>query len=165
MMEEKSWTPMKALGKANRTIDDLMVPKFQADLSEDPHFEFSNLLNADSRALEQFLILYGGYKAYLEATVADVEAARDALKAAFDNGYQTAGHKIAEDREDEGRKKLTKDEVKGAILKAYPSLRELNREIIEQEIMYTKMAGLLSAYTSAYNTVSRIVTLRTNGNG
>ena len=31
--------------------------------------------------------------------------------------------------------------------------------------MYTKMAGLLSAYTSAYNTVSRIVTLRTNGNG
>ena len=93
------------------------------------------------------------------------KAARDALKAAFDNGYQTAGHKIAEDREDEGRKKLTKDEVKGAILKAYPSLRELNREIIEQEIMYTKMAGLLSAYTSAYNTVSRIVTLRTNGNG
>ena len=165
MMEEKSWTPMKALGKANTTIDDLMVPKFKADLSEDPHLEFSNLMNADSRALEQFLILYGGYKAYLEATVADVEAARDALKAAFDNGYQTAGHKIAEDREDEGRKKLTKDEVKGAILKAYPSLRELNREIIEQEIMYTKMAGLLSAYTSAYNTVSRIVTLRTNGNG
>ena len=163
MEEEKAWTPMKALGRANRAIDELMVPKFTADLSEDPHLEFSNLMNADSRALEQFLILYGGYKAYLEAAVADVEAVRDALKAAFDNGYQTAGHKIAEDREGEGRKKLTRDEVKGATLKTYPSLRELNREIIEQEVIYTKMYGLLSAYTSAYNTVSRIVTLRTNG--
>ena len=163
MTEEKGWTPMKALGRANRAIEELMVPTFKADLSEDPHLEFSNLMNADSRALEQFLILYGGYKAYLESSVADVEAARDALKAAFDNGYQTAGHKIAEDREEEGRKKLTRDEVKGAILKAYPSLRELNRVLIEQEAVYTKMAGLLSAYTSAYNTVSRIVTLRTNG--
>jgi len=156
---------MKALGRANKTIEELMVPTFKVDLSEDPYLEFSNLMNADARALEQFLILYGGYKAYLEATVADVEAVRDALKAAFDNGYQTAGHKIAEDREQEGRKKLTKDEVRGAILKAYPSLREYNRELIEQEAIYTKMSGLLSAYTSAYNTVSRIVTLRTNGNG
>jgi len=156
---------MKALGKANQTIDGLMVPTFKADLTEDPELEFANLMNADSRKLEQFMVLYGGYKAYLEVTIADVEASRDALKAAFDNGYQIAGHKIAEDREEQGRKKLTRDEVKGAILKEYDALRALNRELIEQEALYTKMSGLLNAYTSAYNTVSRIVTLRTSTSG
>ena len=67
---------------------------------------------------------------------------------------------MAEDRESEGRKKLTRDEVRGAALTNYPQLRELSREIIEQEATYVKMSGILSAYTSAYHTVSRIVALR-----
>jgi hypothetical protein len=67
-----------------------------------------------------------------------------------------------EDREFEGKKKLTRDEVRGAALSQYNQLRELSREIIEQEAEYTKINGLLSAYTSAYHTVSRIVALRTS---
>jgi len=160
-MTEK-WSPMKALGRADRVLEDLMVPAFRTDLSENPHLEFANLMNADSRALEEFLVLYGGYKAYLEARVADVEACKNALKAAFDEGYATAGYKMMEDREFEGKKKLTRDEVRGAALSQYNQLRELSREIIEQEAEHTKMNGLLSAYTSAYHTVSRIVALRTS---
>ena len=156
----QKWTPMKALGKVNKSIEELMVPAFQADLSEHPTLEFSNLMNADPRKLEEFLVLYGGYKAYLESSVADIEAAKNALKAAFDEGYATAGYKMAEDREAEGKKKLTRDEVRGAALANYPQLRELSREIIEQEATYVKMSGVLSAYTSAYHTVSRIVALR-----
>ena len=76
-MVEK-WTPMKALGKANRVIDELMVPPFKTDLSEQPNLEFSNLMNADAKTLEEFLTLYGGYKAYLESRVADIEAAKNA---------------------------------------------------------------------------------------
>ena len=158
-MVEK-WTPMKALGKANRAIDELMVPPFKTDLSEQPNLEFANLMNADSKTLEEFLTLYGGYKAYLESRVADIEATKNALKAAFDEGYATAGYKMAEDRESEGKKKLTRDEVRGAALANYPQLRELSREIIEYEATYVKMSGVLSAYTSAYHTVSRIVALR-----
>ena len=59
----QKWTPMKALGKANKSIEELMVPTFQADLSEHPLLEFSNLMNADPRKLEEFQVLYGGYKA------------------------------------------------------------------------------------------------------
>ena len=158
-MTEK-WTPMKALRKADKALEALMVPPFTADLSEHPALEFSNLMNADAKTLEEFLTLYGGYKAYLESRVADIEAAKNALKAAFDEGYATAGYKIVEEREAEGKKKLTRDEVRGAALANYPQLRELSREIIEQEATYVKMAGVLSAYTSAYHTVSRIVALR-----
>ena len=59
-MVEK-WTPMKALGKATRVIDELMVPPFKTDLSEQPNLDFANLMNADAKTLEEFLTLYGGY--------------------------------------------------------------------------------------------------------
>lgn len=158
----QKWTPMKALGKADRSVEDLMVPAFQTDLRENPNLEFSNLMNADARTLEEFLVLYGGYKAYLESQLADVDAAKSALKAAFDEGFATAVYKISEDREMEGKKKFTRDEIRGAATSQYLELKELSRELIEQEAIYTKFNGLLSAYTSAYHTVSRIVALRTS---
>jgi len=159
-MTEK-WTPMKALRKADKALEDLIVPSFTADLSEHTTLEFSNLMNANARTLEEFLVLYGGYKAYLESRLADVDSVKSATKAAFDEGYATAIYRITEDRETEGRKKLTREEIRGAALSAYPQLREFSREIIEQEAEYTKLSGLLNAYTSAYHTVSRIVSLRT----
>jgi len=159
-MTEK-WTPMKALRKADKALEALMVPPFTADLSEHPALEFSNLMNANSRTLEEFLVLYGGYKAFLESKLADIDAAKSAIKAAFDEGYATAVYRITEDREGEGKKKLTREEIRGAALSTYPQLREFSREIIEQEAEYNKLKGLLDAYTSAYHTVSRIVSLRT----
>ena len=45
----------------------------------------------------------------------------------------------------------------------YEQLKELRREVIEQEIVHTRVAGLLSAYKAAYDAVSRVVTLRTYG--
>ncbi len=160
-MTEK-WSPMKALGKVNKSVAELMIPPFQADLSEHPTLEFSNLMNADPRALEEFLVLYGGYKAYLESQLADIDSAKSALKAAFEEGFATAVYKISEDREAEGKKKFTRDEIRGAATSLYPQLRELSREIIEQEALHTKISGLLNAYSSAYHTVSRIISLRTS---
>ena len=166
MIEEKDtkWTPIKALGKAQRHIDGLMVPALGKDVIKEYGLEFSNLMNEDNRKLEEFLTAYGGYKAYLEMQVSEVSSKKNALEAAFDEGYATAIFKLAEERESEGKKKLTREEVRGAAMSTYAQLRELKREIIEQDAVYTRVTGLLSAYKAAYDAVSRIVTLRTYGN-
>ena len=39
----------------------------------------------------------------------------------------------------------------------------MRKEIIEQEAIHTKVAGLLNAYKAAYDAVSRVVTLRSLG--
>jgi len=165
-MEERDtkWTPIKALGKAQRHIEDLMVPSLGKDVIKEYGLEFSNLMNEDNRKLEEFLTAYGGYKAYLETQVAEVSSKKNALEAAFDEGYATAIFKLAEEREAEGKKKLTREEVRGAAMSTYAQLRELKREIIEQDAIHTRVVGLLSAYKAAYDAVSRIVTLRTYGN-
>ena len=161
-MEQKDtkWSPIKALGKAQRYVDDLMIPQLEKDIIKEYSLEFSNLMNEDNRKLEEYLTAYGGYKAYLETQVAETSSKKNALEAAFDEGYATAIFKLAEEREIEGKKKLTREEVRGAAMSTYEQLRELKREIIEQEAVETRITGLLNTYTTAYNTVSRVVTIR-----
>ena len=165
-MEKRNtqWTPFKAISKADEFLDDLMVPAIGKEVTKEYGLDFSNLMNAESRQLEEFLTMFGGYKAYLETQLADISAKKNAVEAAFDEGYATAIFRLAEEREEEGKKKLTREEVRGAAMSKYDQLKELRREVIEQEIVHTRVAGLLSAYKAAYDAVSRVVTLRTYGN-
>ena len=80
------WSPIKALAQIDVLIDELGVPKFNFDLESVPILEFSDLMNSDNSEIEKFLVLYGGYKAYLESQLADCDAKRSALEAAFDEG-------------------------------------------------------------------------------
>ena len=97
----------KVLGKAEEYLADLVVPRFTMNLDAEPSLDFANLMDADRRALEEFLSVYGGYKAYLECQVADVEAKKTALESYFDEGYAKASYRVNSGREDEGKKKLT----------------------------------------------------------
>ena len=161
--ETTKWTPIKALGRAQRYVEDLMVPQLGKDITKEYNLDFSNLMNENNRKLEEYLTAYGGYKAYLESQVAETSSKKNALEAAFDEGYATAIFKLSDERETEGKKKLTREEIRGAAMATYEQLRELKREIIEQDAVHTRVSGLLSAYKAAYDAVSRIVTLRTYG--
>jgi len=160
---ETKWTPMKALGKAQKGIDSLGLPIFNVDLSERLDLEFSKVMNSDNKELEAFLTMYGGYKGYLETKVSDIEATVGALDAAFTEGYNTALFKIVNEYDEKAKRKPTKEELRGEIFSKFESLRELKRDLIEQQALLKKTDGLLNTYTTAYNTVSRIVALRTYG--
>ena len=51
-------------------------------------------------------------------------------------------YRLAEEREEEGKKKFTRDELRGAVLDKYEALKELRRDIIEQETIHRKVTGL-----------------------
>jgi len=160
---DTKWSPFYALKQADAVIDDLGIPTFNFSLESAPKLDFANLMNADNKEIESFLVLYGGYKAYLESQLADCDAKRSALDAAFDEGLATAMYKLNTEREISGKRKPTKDEVRGEALDKYPQLRELRRESIEQNSLYKKLAGLFNTYKAAYDAVSRVVALRTYG--
>ena len=107
--------------------------------------------------------MYGGYKAYMETKVSDVEATVGAYDAAFNEGYNTALYKVVKEYELEGLKKPTREELRGEILTRFDSLKEQKQELIDQKAILQRMMGLLNTYTTAYNTVSRVVALRTYG--
>ena len=161
---ETKWTPMKALGRAQKEIEALGLPNFKVDLTERVDLEFSKLTNYDNKELEDFLTMYGGYKGYLETKVSDIEATVGALDAAFNEGYNTALFKVTHEYDEQGKKKPTREELRGEIISKFDSLRELKQDLIGQTALLKKMSGLLNTYTTAYNTVSRVVALRTYGN-
>ena len=66
-MEE--WTPMKALGKAQRELDALGLPPLSVDLKDNEALEFSKLNTYDNKMLADLLAMYGGFKAYLETKI------------------------------------------------------------------------------------------------
>ena len=144
----------RVLAKADDYLADLLVPRFKVDLDAEPSLEFANLMDADRKALEEFLSVYGGYKAYLESQVADEEAKNTALESYFDEGYAKASFRVNNDREEDGKKKLTREEVRGAVLDGFEELWELRQAVIEQEAIYIKVKGWLTAYSSAFNAVS-----------
>tara|TARA_R110000824_G_scaffold10853_4_gene47474 strand:- start:572 stop:1072 length:501 start_codon:yes stop_codon:yes gene_type:complete len=163
-MQERDtkWTTMKALGRAQKELEALGLPSFKKqDARED--LDFSNLSQYDNKELEDFLTMYGGYKAYMETKVSDVEATVGAYDAAFNEGYNTALYKVVKEYESEGLKKPTREELRGEILTKYNYLREQKQELINQQAILKRMSGLLNTYTTAYNTVSRVVALRTYG--
>ena len=160
---ETKWSPMKALGRAQKEVENLGLPNFKVDLDEREDLDFSKLMNYDNKQLEDFLVLYGGYKGYLETKVSAIEATVGAFEAAFTEGYNTALFKVTSEYNELEKKKPTREELRGEVLIRHSSLKDLKRELIEQQALLKKTQGLLNTYTTAYNTVSRVVALRTYG--
>jgi hypothetical protein len=163
METNDKWTPIKALGRARNSISELMIPELAIDKSERPDLIFSDVYNVGNPKLEEYLVMYSGYKAYLETEISRRESERNALEAAFEEGYSKAMYTLYQEREIEGKKKPVKDEIRGEIFSKYPGLENRRKEIIEKEIAVRELSGLLNTYTTAYNTISRIVALRTYG--
>ena len=134
MAEVQRWSPLTALANAETFITELSIPAIGKEVTKDYSVDFTNLMNATNSQLEEFLTMFGGYKAYLENQLADVTATKTALEAAFNERYSTAIYKLADEREEEGKKKLTREEVRGAAFERYPNLTELRKEIIGKNI-------------------------------
>ena len=97
----------------------------------------------------------------METKLADIESVVGALEAAFNEGYNTALHQVAKEYEESGTKKPTREELRGEVMTRFDELREQKKDIIDQTVELKRFQGLLNTYTTAYQTVSRVVTLRT----
>ena len=150
MAEVQRWSPLTALTNAETFITELSIPAIGKEVTKDYSVDFTNLMNATNSQLEEFLTMFGGYKAYLENQLADVTATKTALEAAFNERYSTAIYKLADEREEEGKKKLTREEVRGAAFERYPNLTELRKEIIGQEAIHIKVELLMLAFYAAF---------------
>ena len=104
--------------------------------------------------------MYGGYRSFLEIELADSVATKTAYEASFNELFNIYIYKVADQREIDGKKKLTREEIRGAAMSESDKLRELRQHIMTQDAIVTRVTGLLAAYKACYDAVSRIVTLR-----
>ena len=160
--KEPKWTPMKALGRAQKSVDELGLPKFKG-LEPVKDMVFPDFATCDDAQLTASLNMFAAYKATQEIEVANIEASVGAHDAAFNEGYKMALYRTSSEYEETGRKKPTQDELRGEILTKFGSLREQKYDLIEQQATLEKAKGLLKAYETTWNTISRIMTIRSSG--
>ena len=152
----------KSISNVDNFISSLNLPRINIDLKEREDLDFSRLTHYDNKEVEDFLAIYGGYKAYLEIKTTQIESKVSILKASFEDLYSIQAHKVVSMHKS-GRKP-TKEEIRGQIMGENDELSDLSEEIIEFEAILKSEMGLLKAYDTFYSRVSRIVTLRTQAN-
>ena len=157
---EKRWSYQDAIAFAKQERKDHPVPWVEINQNADETLDFGDVNSASNKELEAYLAIYGGNKAILEQVVASHQMKLGAMQAQFEEGYNVA---FAQVMKDAVGKKPTRDEARGIIMNTNKGLAELFKKMTEMEAAKTYEEGRLRLYTQCWNTVSRIVALRTKG--
>ena len=161
-------TPIKTLGKISRYVDGLPIPRlsfeevFKSEEGEErPKLQVAKLVELNDEELETTLYHYGAGKAYLEAELSNIESKKALIEDIYNDAFATTSYEIVGKREKEGLKKLTREELKGAVLSVSAHLVELKEQLREGKARQILVEGELKSYSSLYNAISRVITLRT----
>ena len=159
---EKRWGYQNAIDFAKKERDSIPnVPwvEFQQDAADT--LDFADVIGATNKELEIYLSKYGGTKAILEQVVASHEMKLGAMQAQFDEEYNAAFARVMQEATG---KKPTRDEARGLIMSSNENLIALFKQKVELETAYRYEEGRLNTFSQCYNTLSRIVSLRTDKN-
>jgi len=152
------WSYQNAIDYAKQERKEHPIPWVKISQDADKDLDFADVITANNKELAMFMSVYGGNKAILEQVVATHEMKLGAMKAQFDEGYNVA---FAEVIQNAKGKKPTRDEARGIIMGSNKFLGELFKKITEMEAAKVYEEGRLRLYTQCWNTVSRVVSLRT----
>ena len=152
------WSYQNAIDYAKEERKQHPVPWVKISQNADEDLDFADVIAANNQELAVFMSVYGGYKAILEQVVATHEMKLGAMKAQFDEGYNVA---FAEVMQNATGKKPTRDEARGIIMGTNKFLGDLFKKITEMEAAKVYEEGRLRLYTQCWNTISRVVALRT----
>ena len=104
---EKKWSYKRALQLAEEVMKETGIPNITMDANADANLDFIDVIHASNKKLEEYLVIYGGFKGQLEQRVADIETKRAAIEAQVTENYNIAFAELLASHE--GRKP-TKDE-------------------------------------------------------
>lgn len=158
----KKFLPEDILQKVDIYIQEMNVPEIVMHNDRKPDIQFGDLNICTDKQLVEYLSIYGGYKAYLEAQLAYVESKRGVLTSGFEEGLAKMMWSLERGYEKEGKKKPNKESLHGEAVATNPTLRKIRQDLIETEALWTRVLGMRNSYRAAYEAVSRVVALRTN---
>ena len=163
MTTEKKWSINGSLKQTSDYIGSLGLPAFGAPPNRpDMMAKISELGDLSNDDLQRALTYFAACKAYVEVTLGNMESNYGVYKASYDASSASYSYSILTEREESGKKKLTKDEMAGAVNRNV-ALKTLSQDIILIEGKIRALKGSLESYTTAYSAASRNVSIRTIG--
>ena len=161
-------SPIRTLGSISKYVSSLPIPKLDFeevfnDLEEGeerPKLQVAKLVELNDEELQKTLYHYGAGKAYLEAELSNIESKKALIEDIYNDAFATTSYEIVGKREKEGLKKLTREELKGAVLSESEDLKKYKEQMREAIGRYLVIEGELKSYSSLYNAISRVISAR-----
>jgi len=152
----KRWDVSDIMNKVENAMDELGIPEIVMKLPK-KQIEVVDWSACSDQDLQEHLTQYGGWKAYLDAQMSYLEAKKLVLERGFEEGMFRAMASLS--AKIDGRKPA-KDILHGEAIAKFPRLRDTKIELVEAEALYVRLSGVRNAFKSAYDSVSRVVALR-----
>ena len=162
-------SPIRTLGSISKYVSNLPIHKLDftgvfdevKEGEERPKLQVAKLVELTDEELQTTLYHYGAGKAFLESELSDIESKTALVEDMFNDSFAITSYEIVGQREKEGLKKLTREELKGAALVTAEQLIKLKEQLREGKARQILVEGELKSYSSLYNAISRVITLRT----
>ena len=160
----KGFSPDKTIESVEQEVIEMQVPALEIDIDtiERPSLKLEDLNKCTNLELEEYLAMFGAYRAYLEAQLSLVEARRGILESSFEEGLNKMYYTLEQKYRSANGRKPVKESLRGEALASNPNLGNLRKELIQTDALYIRTLGLRNAYKIMWDTVSRVIALRTS---
>lgn len=154
------WTVEAGLDRVETYIESLNIPVLNIDVEKREDISFGQLASLSNKQLEEYLSASGAWTAYLEIKLAEIGAKKGAFKTAYEAGLARSLFETSLKYRESDKKKPTKEELVGQVLKENDKISQALKHLIELEATYDRLLGMRDAYKALFMTASRIISLR-----
>ena len=148
--------------KVENYVRGLNVPSLiiSSEIAAPSHIDLVDMHKSTNEQLEEYLSLFGGYRAYLDAQLSELESKRGTFESLFEEGLSKALYNLELEYRKSGEKKPIKEVLHGEALSKSDTLRRTRQDLIEVEAFCARITTLRDSFKVAFDTTSRIVSLR-----
>ncbi len=156
----KRFSVDRVLSDTEKYIKKMGVPNLHFTQDDLEDIDLGEIEQATNDQLEEYLAVFGGYRSYLESQLSMVEARRNTIEIGLEEGINRAVYTTGRGYKERGEKTPLKEALKGECFAESSLLRQTRADLIEIEAVCIRIRGMREAYKAAFETTSRIASLR-----
>ncbi len=156
------FSPNHVMRKVENYVKGLNMPSLiiGSEIAAPSQIDLVDMHKSTNQQLEEYLSIFGGYRAYLDAQLSELESKRGTLESIFEEGLSKALYNLELEYRKSGEKKPIKEVLHGKALSKNDTLRRTRQELIEIEAFCARITTLRDSFRTGFETVSRIASLR-----
>tara|TARA_Y100000310_G_scaffold341182_1_gene439531 strand:+ start:18219 stop:18710 length:492 start_codon:yes stop_codon:yes gene_type:complete len=146
----------------NDKVKALEIPVIMAVAKTGEITSTDNLNNCTTTQLGDKLAFFGAWKGFLESELSAAETRRDIVKSILENDLTRTIFEVAKNYRTEGSKVPNKEMLRAEAIATSELYQRNHSSLTKLEALCTRLVGYRNQYRAYYETVSRIIAIRTS---
>tara|TARA_R100000963_G_C4645825_1_gene110233 strand:+ start:887 stop:1345 length:459 start_codon:yes stop_codon:yes gene_type:complete len=142
------WNIQEMMDGVEKEFSSYILP----DFGFEEELVFDKLYRYSKEELQTLLVLYAQQKSYVEEIKSKCEASIKVQQGAYDEGYYVALYDICQEYQNNKLRKPPLEELRAEVIARNKPLRDINKNIVGEHVLLSRIIGLLEKITTQYYT-------------